>query len=126
MTDRIDRLEQQVAMLTREVNQNVSGINTNATAIAQLPTSPEMRAGFNEVVQWLGNQTNILDAVQGDVGILKTGMDTLKTDMAAVKTRLTTVETKLDAVDNRLGRVETRLDGIDQGIQQILAALQQN
>lgn len=119
MTDaRIDRLEEQMLMVTRSINQNVGATRANTTAIAAKPDNSEMRAGFNEVMQWLGTLTTKQDQTQSDVDTLKGDASELKTDVSTLKGDVSTL--KADIAD-----IKTRLGSLEQGIQQILSLLQQ-
>lgn len=100
----LNDLQERVKALTRDVNRN-------AAAIAVKPDNAEMRAGFNEVVQWLGTLTTKQDQTQGDVSTLKADVSGLKADVSTLKT---------DVAD-----IKTRLSSLEQGIQQILSLLQQ-
>lgn len=101
MSDRVERLEQRLDVLFRQVN-------TNAGAIATKPDHSEVRSGFNEVVQWLSNQENKIDALQvsverlqSDVSSLQVGMEQLQGDVDILKN---SVQRILELLENRDGQ----------------------
>ncbi|MEM9451673.1 MAG: hypothetical protein AAGA75_24510 [Cyanobacteria bacterium P01_E01_bin.6] len=108
-------MEQQVNLLTRQVNQN-------AESISRKPDADYMQSGFTEVMEWIAQYETRFHHVESDINELKSGNALIREDIAGLDQRIDVLERgltqRMDGLDQRMGNVET-------GLQRILDILEQ-